>query len=283
MVNRAAAAVALSALALAGPGVAHAADSERRIWDAYPLPKPDAQQSSGQVVSQAPPTDMVAAPSEEVERLVLASFLALVGGAALAWLVTVRWPPGRPGALVPATALAPDAVARVRSATPELWVHSVAPAVEHAAPAAAPPPRPLAPPDPGQAWAAEIGWDVVDGGAQFRVVARPVDGGEQVVLDESPPLEWPPSGARAVQALTDAVRAFESALVAAGWAPLPRGSAWYAKRFTWQPGASPRPAPVQRIRHRRLYESEFARQVDKTERLRRTIGERLLGDEGGAR
>jgi hypothetical protein len=140
------------------------------------------------------------------------------------------------------------------------------------------------PPDPDRAWAAEIAWQMVDGGAQFRVAAHPLDGGAEPVttVGSSPVLDWPPGDAGAVQALTDAVKALEASLVSAGWAPLPRGGAWYAKRFNWQPGARSRPVPPARTRHRDLYETEFARQVDRTERLRETIAARLIEQQGTA-
>jgi hypothetical protein len=80
------------------------------------------------------------------------------------------------------------------------------------------------------------------------------------------------------------VKLLESTLVAAGWTPLPRGSAWYAKRFTWRPGARPRPTPATagRTRHRKLYEAEYARQIDRTQRMRRTVSARLIAQTSGA-
>jgi hypothetical protein len=41
-----------------------------------------------------------------------------------------------------------------------------------------------------------------------------------------------------VQALSAAADALEAALLAAGWQPLPQGSAWYSKRFQWEPAAA---------------------------------------------
>ena len=81
-----------------------------------------------------------------------------------------------------------------------------------------------------------------------------------------------------MQALADAVKRLEAKLVAAGWTPLPRGSAWYAKRFTWQPGAQPpaaRATPA-RMRHRTLYDTEYGRQAERTLRLRQDIAARVL-------
>jgi hypothetical protein len=238
----------LVAAGLAGPAVAVARDSDRAqpprdLWEAYPLRQaPAAPAGSGA-------TDRAKAPSDEVERLAVASVFALIAGGFATWLVTLRWRRARGAA-----SAAPPDTPLGHSTSPELWVHSAdAPTADLAAPP--PPVRPdaetpalpagsPAPPEPDRAWAAEIGWHLVDGESQFIVAARPVDGGaEPITLGASSLLEWPPRGARSVQALTDAVKALESTLVAAGWTPVPRGSAWYAKRFTWQPGVT-RPGSV---------------------------------------
>jgi hypothetical protein len=304
-----AAAWVLVAAVLAAPAPALARDPDRaqagqRLWDAYPLTKTKDQATSPPAASagsssESPPAGMATASSDDVERLALASLLALIAGGLTMWLVSMRWPHARMVA-VGAAATQPD-TAPVRSTAPELWIHS-AHAAEPAVPppepepepepepppvASAPPVRPQrlpAPPEPDRAWAAEIGWHLGDRAAQFRVTARPVDGGDPISLGESSLLEWPPGGPRSVQALTDAVRALEATLVSAGWTPLPRGSAWYAKRFTWQPGARPRalPATAGRTRHRRLYETEYTRQLDRTQRLRSTISARLVAHTRGA-
>jgi hypothetical protein len=278
MVDRTAAGLILAVVALLAPApaLALAAEPDRRIWDAYPLPAAD-DDATGRVASQAPASEMVAAPSDGVERLAVASVLALIAGGLTTWLVSLRWPHSRL-ATVRVPAARPRA-APVRTPTPEPWVHDVAPpAVEPAVePSAVAPRASPAPPDPDRAWAAEVGWHLVAGAAQFRVAARPVDGGaEPVMLAASPALQWPPEGAHSVGALADAVRTLESALVSAGWTPRPRGGAWFAKRFAWQPGATRNTVPPARTRHRELYETEFARQVDRAERLRRTIGARLV-------
>ena len=288
MVERTAAGLILVVLALLAPAPASAADSQRRIWDAYPLPTESQSSSQGTrpAVTRPATREIATTPSDDLERLALASFLALIAGGLTTWLVSLRWPQAR---LAPVrVTVAPHEPAPLRPQVPELWVHAVTPSpVEEPEPQEEPPPRALpagpatpAPPDPDLAWAAEIGWHLVEGGAQFRVLAQPVEGGEPVMLGESPALDWPPGDARSVQALTEAVRTLESSLIAAGWSLLPPGSAWYAKRFTWQPGARPRPAPVARTRHRRLYDREFTRQVERTDRLRRTISERLI-EQGG--
>jgi hypothetical protein len=104
-------------------------------------------------------------------------------------------------------------------------------------------PATLAPPDRARAWTAEIEWRRADDGSRFCVVAR---GAGTTTLAQSPPLEWPPAGPAAVQAMTDAAEKLETALVAAGWTALPPGSAWYAKRFAWKPAHAERSAtPVE--------------------------------------
>jgi hypothetical protein len=295
MVERTAAALIMAVLALLVPVPALAADSDRRIWDAYPLPtqSQSTSKATGPAAAQPAAGDMATA-SDDMERLALASILALIAGGLTTWLVSLRWPQTRPAAA--GAAIAHPEPLPVRPPVPELWVRAVTPPPDadepepepEPEPKAEPPPRalpaessaPPVPPDTERAWAAEIGWHVVEGGAQFRITARPVEGGEPVMLGDSPPLEWPPGDARSVQAMTDAVKTLELSLAAAGWTVLPPGSAWYEKRFAWQPGARPRPAPVARTRHRNLYEREFARQVERTERLRRTISDRLI-EQGG--
>ena len=130
------------------------------------------------------------------------------------------------------------------------------------APAAAPPdrggpsrvaaPAPAAsPPDRGVAWTAEIEWRHTDGESRFCVIAK---GAGTVTVAQSRPLEWPPSGPAAVQAMTDAAEALAATLAAAGWKPLPPGHSWYAKRFAWEPataGARSDQRAPDRVRRRR--------------------------------
>jgi hypothetical protein len=286
--------VLVAAAGLAAPATGFAGDPDRGqdLRDAYPLPTASERAAAAKdAAANTPSVEIASAPSDDIERLALASILALIAGGATTWLVSLRWP--RLGGVSAAAFTASPDTAPVRSSAPELWVHGAgAPVVEPAAPtpleerplpasppARAPSPGGPVPPEPDRAWAAEIGWHLVDGASQFRVTARPVDGAtEPITLRASSPLEWPPGGARSVQDLTDAVKSLESTLVAAGWTPLPRGSAWYAKRFTWQPGARPRAVPptAGRTRHRNLYEAEYARQIDRTQRLRRTVSKRLV-------
>ena len=109
-----------------------------------------------------------------------------------------------------------------------------------AGPPVAAPARAGAPPDPRRSWAAEIEWRQIDGESRFCAIAR---GAATVEVAQSPPLDWPPEGPAAVQAVTDAADELAATLVAAGWKPLAPGSAWYAKRFAWEPGARPRTSP----------------------------------------
>jgi hypothetical protein len=102
------------------------------------------------------------------------------------------------------------------------------------------------PPDASRRWTAEMGWADGEPGPRFSVVARDDERGEEGVLAESPPLEWPPSSSEAVAALTSAADDLARAVIGAGWIPLAPGAAWYARRFAWEPVAEPvEPAPEQ--------------------------------------
>ena len=104
-------------------------------------------------------------------------------------------------------------------------------------PVVAPAPAGL-PPDPRLTWAAEIEWRRIDDESHFCVIAR---GAGTVEIAQSPPLDWPPDGPAAVQAVTDAADNLAATLLAAGWTPQPLGDTWYAKRFTWEPGSTAAP------------------------------------------
>jgi len=92
------------------------------------------------------------------------------------------------------------------------------------------------PPDRRLAWTAEIEWREIDDESRFYVIAR---GAGTVVVAQSAPLEWPPSGPAAVKAVRSAADELADMLAAAGWKTLPPGHSWYAKRFAWEPGATP--------------------------------------------
>jgi hypothetical protein len=126
MVDRTAAGLLLAVVALlmAAPASAAAPDADRQVWDAYPLPTPDAAVRPA-ADAPAPRGEMAAAPSDDVERLAIASLLALVAGALTTWLVTLRWP-HMSVAAIRAPAVAPLNPPRLRSA-PDLWLHDLAP------------------------------------------------------------------------------------------------------------------------------------------------------------
>jgi hypothetical protein len=116
-----------------------------------------------------------------------------------------------------------------RATTPEAEV-SKSPAVE-------PPDLRTArvrPPDPHDAWVAEIRWRHSDEDSRFCVVAR-TSQEPGTVLAESSPLVWPPADPTSVQELVSAAEELSASLVAAGWRALPPGDEWYAKRFSWEP------------------------------------------------
>jgi MYXO-CTERM domain-containing protein len=106
----------------------------------------------------------------------------------------------------------------------------------------------LAPPDPERRWTAELEWHDEAGGPRFHVIARAEDGGPAARIASSERLEWPPPDAVAVQRLRRTVARIEAAVRDAGWAPLPAGETWYAKRFAWAPlvapAGEPEPEPV---------------------------------------
>ena len=96
-------------------------------------------------------------------------------------------------------------------------------------PVVAPAPAGL-PPDPRLTWAAEIEWRRIDDESRFCVIAR---GAGTVEIAQSPPLDWPPDGPAAVQAVTDAADDLAATLVAAGWTPAA------ARRTPGTPSGSP--------------------------------------------
>jgi hypothetical protein len=235
------------ALAPPAPALAQDRDAERSaesLWDAYPLHPADTDGPAAPSPENAPLNDATSAPSDDGLGVIALLVAAIAVGGITAQLVATR----RTRTRAVAVAAAAQEPAPLRSPAPRLWTRAArVPGPELAVPmplaqpppalTPVPPPVEMGAPEPDRAWAAEIEWQLIDGGSQFRVTARPVDGSaEPVTLGASEPLEWPPRGSRSVQALTEAVRTLESALAASGWSALPRGRAWYAKRFTWQPG-----------------------------------------------
>jgi hypothetical protein len=105
-------------------------------------------------------------------------------------------------------------------------------------------PAAASPSDRHRAWTAEIEWRHTKTESRFCVIARATQGVGETAVAQSSPLEWPPTCAQSVEAMTDAVATLEASLEAAGWKPLPPGRAWYAKRFAWEPVGRPaQPTP----------------------------------------
>ena len=263
------------------PATALAQEGTRPARDEFPLR--DAARAAD--AGSATTIEAAGTSGDDPGPVILGALLAMLAGGAATWFYTARR--GGLAVALPMAAVGIDRALPRPTAPPRLWaaIADESPRVEltpaqdeQRALSGTNALTPGAPDQPGRAWAAEIGWHLVDGAAQFRVAAHPVDdASEPAVIGASPLLRWPPDGARSGQALTDAVKALDAALVAAGWTPLPRGDAWYARRYTWQPGAQPADAPEARgrSRHRELYEAAFARQADRTRRLRDTLAERL--------
>lgn len=101
-------------------------------------------------------------------------------------------------------------------------------------------PPALLPPDPRLEWAAEIAWSSGPASSRFQVISRHA-AGQPLILAESAPVQWPPSGPQSIRAMSQAAEALNAKLLEAGWRPLPAGSAWYAKRFAWDPPAQAAP------------------------------------------
>ena len=103
------------------------------------------------------------------------------------------------------------------------------------------PPRPL-PATPGldSGWTCEIVWKAGLRGAGFHAHATASGERKHLVVARSPKLEWPPllppSPDDELVAAADGV---ERALIASGWKPAGRGTAWYARRFAWTSDAPP--------------------------------------------
>jgi hypothetical protein len=165
-------------------------------------------------------------------------------------VVLVRRRRSRPHAFVVPAAAAPR-LALVGPADSERLLFSRASHDQQPAARTEPPHRPggVRPPDPDSRWTAEIQWARSGETARFCVVVRDERGRDEPVIARSEPFDWPPEGTEAVQALVGAADALSEALTIAGWKPLPRGEAWYAKRFEWEPApvsswAPPRPGPT---------------------------------------
>ena len=201
--------------------------SAKELWREYPLdPKPTPsvapaaaapRASSG---TQRPPERAPARSEGGAPNVLFAvlAFVAAAGAVALGGIVLRRRAHSRPAA-------GPTAGDRNGSPSP----HAVERRNGDTRPGA------VVPPDLDRPWTAALECRHTDAEARFCVIARR-DGGEPGrVLADSGPLEWPPTGPAAVQALTEAAETLEGALLAGGWKSLPPGREWYAKRFAWEP------------------------------------------------
>jgi hypothetical protein len=218
-------AVALCAIACLAAGVANPAAAQEGAANGGPP-----QERTTAAVS----TD---GPMNEVLLVLL---VVLVGGVAMRAMTLARvrqdsldWAPAAPRA-APAPARSRLTVAPSDGALGRLGRKSAGDGQDSRRTGIAAPATVAWPPDPLREWTAEIEWRPSAGGARFCASARTGKAGA-VILAESPALQWPPSDPASVQALTDAAESLAATLAAAGWSPLPPGSAWYAKRFAWTP------------------------------------------------
>jgi hypothetical protein len=244
----------LACLVLAAPAPALALDatpSPKELWQAYPL-KPPTQPT----VTPAAPARTATPATHGSGSGMTTVLIVLVGVCVAGGIAAIAWRAQRGRhAGAPAVAAPP----RMRALVPAMPLLSVAgggprqptvSAAQERRPTASGTPRRRAagggrvaplPSDPRRAWTAEIEWRPGDADSRFWVIATADDGSAKAPVAQSGALEWPPSGPTAVQALSDAARALEEALLSAGWSPLPAGEAWYAKRFAWAPRQAPRP------------------------------------------
>jgi hypothetical protein len=207
--------------------------SAKELWEEYPLhPTPDAASTSAPTTGRRASSPATASKTDDGTAVtpVLAGMALAIGVLALLWIYRARRI-DRTAMLEPSGAPQPAATAEPTGAPKQ-----AVPLTRGAAPQGAPP-------DPHQAWTAEVEWRRTQTAARFTVVARSDDAGPDLVIAESPVLDWPPTDATAVHALADAVAELEGSLLADGWTSLPAGDEWYAKRFAWTPpGAGQEPA-----------------------------------------
>jgi hypothetical protein len=220
--------------------------SANELWERYPLeaspePGPAATVAAGEPQPAGTPSPparstpaAIGAEDAGVSALTVALLLlgAALLGAAVELLVSGLRSRSR-ARRRERPAPAPRAAARLAAVPPPPQDVPAPPAAEMEPPV---PAAPGAPPDPSTAWEAEIRWHGADGRARFEAVARG-GGDDATVVAESPDFEWPPTSDRSVEALTAAVDRLEAALFDAGWSRLEPGTAWYARRFAWAPGA----------------------------------------------
>ena len=238
-------ALLLCAAAAAAPGAgAQQRDREptaEHLWEAYPLDDGTPPPVPTRVATPAS-RDRAAAPDEDDGSGAAGPLAALLGVVVLAagGVVLLRRrartrpdeAPARPAPPGPERGLPPPAVPFLPREAPMTPTGRFRRTADH--------PRP---PEPQRPWRADVRWEEEDGRGRFRAVACSPDGGEADLL-RSDPIPWPPStdGART---MTEAVDGLEALLLDAGWQRRPKGDAWYARRYAWEPEV-PAPAPPPR-------------------------------------
>jgi hypothetical protein len=224
---------------------AHAQDgtptpSARELWRDYPLRQAEAtpkRTNTSSPARSASPTAAVAPAADSDSGLLAvlaAAALVAAGGAVL----LLRRHRSRAPAFAAPLAAAPRLALAGPSAGSHQLLFSRAAHDQPPDTASSEPPQPrpgVRPPDPDRRWTAEIQWARSGDTARFCVAARDEQGESEPVIARSEPFDWPPEGPEAVQALVGAADALSEGLTVAGWTPLPRGEAWYAKRFEWEP------------------------------------------------
>ncbi len=260
--------------------------SPETLWKEYPLAptaEPSAEPSAEPTATASPAPRSTAAAADTdggvpVDPLVLLALLTVAGTITFLGMRHRR-------ESEPQAAAAPSAPVEDVSVMPALWhgnsgrfarktsdsratatvasaqaggrppaeIDAPAPRVPEPAPAGRPSPvTPPAtgapagsPPDRRLAWTAEIEWRDSGNESRFCVVAR---GPGTVMLAQSEPQEWPPTGRTAVNAMKEAAERLATMLADAGWKELEPGESWYSKRFEWEPVAAESPVqPVQPV------------------------------------
>ena len=203
--------------------------SADELWRTYPLQETPEPSETLTPTASARPAEAPPAAGDDALPLIGAAglFAALAGGLVL--LRVRSRPPAllRPRWVAPllTTATATAMLPGQRPRSPRLTALGDGPSPR----SGNPPEDPMRPPDPRRAWTAEVWWS----DTCFAVVARAGERGKAVSLATSRPLQWPPSGPKAVRDMSRAVERLETAMLAAGWTPLPPGGTWYSKRFAW--------------------------------------------------
>lgn len=248
----------LAALALAAPRPALGQDrtptpSAKELWEQYPLDqgKPGPTRSAAPSpartaagASRSPAADGSGADRAIAAMLVIVAVVAAAAGA----LLLLRRHRSRPQAAgmplapaAPGLGLAGPFMTgnRVMFTPSRLGPRPSQALTSQAHGDAAQQGGGLRPPDTARRWTAEIRWRHSDEEPRFWVVARDRQAGGVTVIARSEPLDWPPADPDAVQALVGATDALTESLVSAGWKPLPPGTAWFERRFEWEPVATP--------------------------------------------